>query len=156
MSEENISGQDYWLLGSLATIHVSGEQTDDRFCVVEFLNRPDDTLPLHAHHAMQTTYVLEGELTIYLPGESHVLGPGESVHHPAGVQKTERVTSSEPARALDVNAPAGFDRFIAAIGERAASRTLPPPSDELPDFERIVALAAEHGIEILGPPGEMP
>jgi quercetin dioxygenase-like cupin family protein len=153
---KDISGQDYWLLGSLATVHVAGRRTEDPCCVVEFLNPPDDMLPLHVHRSDQTTYLLEGEIIVYLPGESHVLGPGQCIYHPAGVRKTERVTSSAPARALDINAPAGFDRFIAAAGEKASSHSLPPLSDEPPDFERITALAAEHGIDILGPPGTMP
>ena len=157
MSEENASGEAYWLLGSLAIVHVSGERTDDRFCLVEFLSPPDDVLPLHVHrYDSQTTYVLEGETTVYLPGESHVLGPGECIHQPAGVPQTERVTSAEPARVLDINSPAGFDRFVAAAGEPAGGRTLPPPPSEAPDFERIAALAAEHGLDILGPPGTMP
>lgn len=29
----------------------------------------------------------------------------------------------------------------------------PPPASGPPDMERLAALAAEHGIEILGPPG---
>jgi hypothetical protein len=49
MSEENVSGDAYWLLGSLAIVHVSGEQTEDRFCLVEFLSPPDDMPPLHVH-----------------------------------------------------------------------------------------------------------
>jgi hypothetical protein len=31
--------------------------------------------------------------------------------------------------------------------------TVPPPAGEPPDLERLVAAAAESGIEILGPPG---
>jgi hypothetical protein len=34
--------------------------------------------------------------------------------------------------------------------------TLPPLPDQPPDFERLAALAAEHGIEILRPPGALP
>jgi mannose-6-phosphate isomerase-like protein (cupin superfamily) len=157
MSRENVSGDAYWLLGSLAIVHVSGERTEDRCCLVEFLSPPDDMLPLHVHRRdSQTTYVLEGEVTFYLPGESRVLGPGECIHQPAGVPQTERVTSAEPGRVLDVNSPAGFDRFVASAGEQAASRTLPPSPDEPPDFERLVALAADHGVDILGPPGTLP
>jgi hypothetical protein len=78
------------------------------------------------------------------------------MHQPAGVRQTQRVTSAAPARVLDVNAPAGFDRFVAAAGEPAADLVLPPPSELPPDFDRLVTLAAEHGIDVLGPPGELP
>ena len=66
------------------------------------------------------------------------------------------MTSSEPARLLDINSPAGFDRFIAAAGRPAERLTLPPEPDEPPDFDLLAALAAEHGLELLGPPGALP
>jgi hypothetical protein len=40
-----------------------------------------------------------------------------------------------------------------AVGEPAAALTLPPPPTTPPDVERLTAVAAEYGIEILGPPG---
>ena len=61
-----------------------------------------------------------------------------------------------PARVLDINAPAGFDEFVAAAGQPAAALTLPPPDQPAPDVERLASLAAEHQIELLGPPGSLP
>jgi quercetin dioxygenase-like cupin family protein len=61
---------------------------------------PNDMTPLHVHRRdSQTTYVLEGKVTIYLPDGSHVLGPGECIHQRAGVPQTERVTSTRQASA---------------------------------------------------------
>jgi quercetin dioxygenase-like cupin family protein len=147
----------YWLLGSLAVVHVGSEESGSRFSLVEWLTPAGDMTPLHVHrNAVQTVYVLEGEVTFYLPGVMRVCGPGEVSHHLPGNPETQRVTSATPARMLDVNAPAGFDRFVAAAGERATDLVLPPPSEAAPDFDRLVALAAEHGIDVLGPPGELP
>jgi quercetin dioxygenase-like cupin family protein len=147
----------YWLLSSLAIVHVSGELTDGRFSLVEFLMPPDDMTPLHVHRRdLQTTYVLEGEVTVSLPGASRVLGPGDCIIQPAGVPQTERVTSVSPARVLDVNSPSGFERFVAEAGRPAERLTLPPPITDEPDLERLAGIAAEHGIELLGPPGTLP
>jgi quercetin dioxygenase-like cupin family protein len=147
----------YWFWSDLVIIHVAGEETDERFSLVEFLMPPGDMTPLHVHRRdSQTTYVLEGEVTIWLPGESHVLGPGGCIHQPAGVPQTERVTSAGPARVLDVGSPAGFERFVAAAGEPATALTLPPPDRPPPDVELLTAIAAEFGIELLGPPGALP
>jgi hypothetical protein len=66
------------------------------------------------------------------------------------------VTSAEPLRQLVVTSPAGFEGFIVAAGEPAAELTLPPSDGPSPDFEKLVALAAEHDIEVLGPPGALP
>jgi mannose-6-phosphate isomerase-like protein (cupin superfamily) len=96
----------YWFYRDLVRIHVSGEQTGGRFCVVGFLQPPDEWTPLHVHRdADQTQYVLDGELTVYLPDRSLVLGPGECVNTPMNVPHTEHVTSAGPARVLDVNVP---------------------------------------------------
>ena len=148
----------HWFYGDLVTVHVGGEETDGRFCLLEFLQRPGEWTPLHVHRdADQTQYVLEGELTVYLPGRCFVVGPGESVHTPMGVPHTECVTSVGPARSLDLNAPAGFDEFVAAAGEPAAALTLPPADAPPPDIDRLGALAAElANIEILGPPEALP
>jgi mannose-6-phosphate isomerase-like protein (cupin superfamily) len=101
-----MKGAAYWFYGDLVTIHVSGEETGGRFCLVEFLQPSDEWTPLHVHRdADQTQYVLEGELTVYLPGQSFVVGPGECVNTPMNMPHTERVTSAGPARVLDVNAP---------------------------------------------------
>jgi quercetin dioxygenase-like cupin family protein len=155
--EEDGVANAYWFYGDLVVVHVPGEETGGRFCLVEFLQPPGEWTPLHAHRdSDQTQYVLEGELTVHLPGRSFVLGPGESVNTPAGIPHTECVTSTGPARLLDVNAPAGFDEFIAAAGEPAAEPTLPPADRPPPDVERLAALAAEHAIEVLGPPGSLP
>jgi hypothetical protein len=39
------------------------------------------------------------------------------------------------------------------LAEPARSPTIPPPASEPPDVPRLSAVAAEYGIEILGPPG---
>jgi hypothetical protein len=88
--------------------------------------------------------VLEGELTLYTPGEQVELAAGEFVLAPRGVPHTYRVGDT-PARWLVTSSPAGFERFVAAV---SASATADPAE--------LGRLAAEHGIEILGPPGVLP
>jgi mannose-6-phosphate isomerase-like protein (cupin superfamily) len=152
-----IEGTAYWFYGDLVMVHVSGEETGGRFCVVEFLQPSDEWTPLHVHRdADQTQYVLEGELTVYLSGRSRVVTPGECVNTPMNVPHTEQVTSPAPARVLVVNAPAGFDALIATAGEPAAELTLPSADGPPPDVERLAAIAADHKIDILGPPGHLP
>jgi mannose-6-phosphate isomerase-like protein (cupin superfamily) len=152
-----MKGAAYWFYGDLVTIHVSGEETGGRFCLVEFLQPSDEWTPLHVHRdSDQTQYVLEGELTVYLPGQSFVVGPGECVNTPMNMPHTERVTSAGPVRVLDVNAPAGFDDFVAEAGQPAPELALPTRDRPPPDVERLASLAAEHQIELLGPPGSLP
>lgn len=147
----------HWFYGDLVITHVSGAETDGRFCLLEFLQPPGEWTPLHVRrNADLTQYVLEGELTVYLPDASFVLGPGDSVNAPMNVPRTECVTSAGPVRVLDFTVPAGFDAFVAEAGEPAAELELPPSERPAPDLERLAALAADHGIDILGPPGRLP
>jgi quercetin dioxygenase-like cupin family protein len=147
----------YWSQSRLFIVHVSGEETDERLSLVEGLLPPEAMTPLHVlPHVSQILYVLEGELTAYLPGVSRVLRRGDAMYQPAGVPQTHRVTSPEPARVLAISSPAGFERYFVETGQLAESLTLPPTDESPPDLERLTALAAAHGIEFLGPPGALP
>ena len=147
----------YWFYGDLVKVLVTGEETDGRFALLEWLQPPGEQTPLHIHTTSdQTMYVLDGELTLYLPGRTVVAGPGEVAHGPMGIPHAEEVTSSEPVRLVEVVAPAGFERFVAALGQPASELVLPDPPLPLGDFEELAALASDHDIEIIGPPGARP
>jgi hypothetical protein len=51
---------------------------------------------------------------------------------------------------LFIMTPGGFEEFVMATSEPAGSRTLPPPSDVEPDFERLADMARAYGGELLG------
>ena len=151
------TGQAYWFYGDLVIVHVSGDETEGRFSLLEFLQPPGEMTPLHVHkRGDQTMYIIEGELTLFLPGRTLVAGPGEVVHGPMNVPHTEQVTSPTPVRLLEVVAPAGFERFVAAAGQPAGALTLPPTSLPPVDLELLSRLASEHDIDVLGPPGALP
>jgi quercetin dioxygenase-like cupin family protein len=114
--------------------------------VVDMLEVPPGHMPpLHVHHAEdECFYVLKGEVTLYMPGEERTLGAGDFLLAPRGIPHSYRV-GDEPCHMLVVSQPAGFERFVAAVARL----------DE-PDPETLSAVAAEHDIEILGPPGTLP
>jgi uncharacterized cupin superfamily protein len=109
--------------------------------------------PLHTHSREdEWFYVLEGELTFWVGGETTSAPAGSFVYGPRGIPHTFTV-ESEQARFLLVTEPAGFDQFMRALSEPATERTLPPADVVPPDPARLAAVAAEYGIEIIGPPG---
>lgn len=59
-------------------------------------------------------YILEGEITFGVGGEEVVASAGTFVLVPPGVEHTFANRSSEPARILNIHAPAGFDRRLLA------------------------------------------
>jgi mannose-6-phosphate isomerase-like protein (cupin superfamily) len=129
-------------LGSRARILATG----DALGVVDMIEvSAGDMPPLHVHHATdECFYVLKGEATIFMPGVERKLGPGDFLLAPRGVPHTYRV-GDEPCHWLVVSQPGGFERFVEAVARLDA-----------PDAERLASIAAEHDIEILGPPGTLP
>jgi quercetin dioxygenase-like cupin family protein len=149
-------GEALWFLGTLATVKASSETTGGRVAVIEHVAPRGMGSPLHVHRREdEWFYVIEGELTFWVGGRVTAAPSGSFVFGPRDIPHTFQV-SSERARFLLVAEPAGFEDFMRAAAEPAGALTLPPPPAGPPDPARLAALAAEHGIEILGPPGIPP
>ena len=146
-------GEALWFLGSLVTIKASSETTAGAVAVIEHLGPRGSGSPLHVHSREdEWFYVTEGELTFWVGGQVINAPAGSFVYGPRGIPHTFTV-SSEQARFLLVTEPAGFEKFMRALAEPAPRLEIPPASDAPPDMTALGKLAAEHGIEILGPPG---
>lgn len=146
-------GEALWFLGSLQTIKASTASTGGRIAIIEGHAVEGPASPLHVHrNESEWWYVLEGELAIWAAGEVIEAPTGSFVYGPAGVPHTFSVVSAQ-ARFLLGTEPAGFEAFMRACAEPAQTPTLPPPSTAAADPARLAALAADYGIEILGPPG---
>ena len=104
---------------------------------------------LHRHAAFELFRVEQGELAFYLEDADgsvarSVAGPGVVVAISSGREHTVRNESGHEAHAFVVLSPGGqmerFARAADALGARGASEPA-----------QILALAAEHGIEITRP-----
>ena len=89
---------------------------------------------------------------LWVDGDTLVLPAGAFAYAPRDIPHTFAIRSSY-ARFLVGAEPAVFDAFVRATGTPAEALTLPPDSAPRPAPAELTALAAEHGIEILGPPG---
>ena len=146
-------GEALWAFGFLATVKASSETSHGRVAVIEHLGPRGAGTPLHVHHREdEWFYVLEGELTFWVGGQVVKAPAGSFVYGPRDIPHTFSV-ASETARFLLVTEPAGFDVFFRAAAVPAERLEIPPPPSEAPDIGGLTALAAEYGIEILGPPG---
>lgn len=140
-----------WHLGSLTTILGDTAGTGDVFALVEAYLPPGFETPYHVHRAEdEAYYVIEGEVTLIIDGQQIVAGPGTFAFGPRNIPHGYRTTRSGPSRMLLLAAPAGFDQFILEASVEARERSL-PTEPQPPDLEHLVAIAAAHRIEVLGP-----
>ncbi|PEZ09269.1 cupin [Bacillus sp. AFS018417] len=106
----------YLFLNSLASILVSGEDTNGEFCVIHTSSKKSDGPPLHVHEKEdETFFVLEGEITFFVGDEIISAKAGDYVFAPRGIPHTLKVTS-DTAKCLVTAYPSGFDSFIKDLG----------------------------------------
>jgi mannose-6-phosphate isomerase-like protein (cupin superfamily) len=148
-------GEAWWWFGVLATIKATAEQTDGRYALVEILAPDGYGSVLHVHHQEdEGFYILEGEMTFYVGEQTIKARPGSYLFGPKDVPHAFTVDSG-PAKLLFVFSPAGLEAGIREMGEPARSLTVPPQPEEPPDeaeMERLAAIGARYGAEIVGPP----
>jgi quercetin dioxygenase-like cupin family protein len=129
-------------LGGDITHIVRGEHSNGALAAMEATNAPGEGPPLHRHtREDETVYVLEGEFRWKL-GDQLIssTGPGSFVFIPRGVPHTWQVLG-EHGRMLVTFFPAGMEGFF----DKLSSLT------EF-DLGAFRAAAAEHGMEVVGPP----
>jgi quercetin dioxygenase-like cupin family protein len=137
-----------WLGETSTSFLATGEQTDGAFTLVDERARRGESVPLHRHRDdMESFYVLEGELTLYLDGRPGVrVGAGSFAHVPGGTVHGFRI-ESETARYL-ILTTARHGAFYRAITLPSQPGGLPPL--ESVDGATIKRAVAEYGVEFVG------
>jgi mannose-6-phosphate isomerase-like protein (cupin superfamily) len=149
-----------WFFANLVEVKLSQDATDGQMSIVAFVGPHGDMPPLHLHRTDdEAWYVLEGEMSFFV-GDEHPIRvkAGGLAFGPRGVSHTYRVESGEEARWLAICTPGDFQPFVVAAS-RPAERAELPPATEPPSeaaIAAVTALAAEYGVELLGPPGMLP
>jgi quercetin dioxygenase-like cupin family protein len=139
-----------WFLGGLYEIVVSGDETNGKATVMRFTVPAGTGSPPHTHPGEESMYVLDGELNVHIGDDVVAAKPGSSFYFPAGTR--EFFEADTQTTLLVTYIPGGIDKFFTEVAEPALTRTLPPPSKTPPDMERIIRIAATHGMNIEAPP----
>ncbi len=141
------------IAGDTYTITVSGEDTADRFCVIDMHIPPGGGPAPHRHDFEESFILLEGELAVTCRGEQSTVKAGTTVNVPANAPHRFHNRSSAPVRLLCICAPAGQDRFFREVGVPVGSRTEAPPAlDEAGQAvfrEKAASLAPKYRTELL-------
>ena len=105
------------------------------------------------HRESEWFYVLDGELTVWVGGQVVRAPAGSFVFGPQGTPHTFTVRSAGGARFLLVTRPAGLEGFMRFL-RRASPIPHAAAATECPTRPQAeTAIAAEYGLDILGPPG---
>jgi|SRR5215217_1720326 len=138
-----------WMGETSTHFLATGKSTDGAFCLVDENADGGMSVPLHRHpEDMESFYVLEGELTIYVDDQPGVRAPaGSFAHIPAGTVHGFRV-ESEKARYLILTTPR-HGEFYRAITLASREAGLPPL--ESVEGTRIKQASQDYGVEFIGP-----
>jgi quercetin dioxygenase-like cupin family protein len=130
-------------LGSIGVrFMVDGDTSGGGFSLVEHPMSPRAlAAPLHRHtREDEYSYVTEGRVGALLGDEVMVAGPGDLIFKPRNQWHTFWNAGDEPARLLEIIAPAGFERFFAELVELGGATQAAP--------EALMALSERYGLEM--------
>ena len=138
-------GESITYLGGKAVFKVSAEQTGGWGVFQETFPGGFATAR-HIHHTEDGAFfVLEGKMLVHCGDQEFEATRGSFVFLPRAVPHSFRVVSDEPASWVNIQGPSGdFAKYAKKIADRADGAAIDPATR--------VALAKEHGLEIVGPP----
>lgn len=150
MLTRSAEGEARWWFACLAEIKVTAEQTGGLLSIIEVTEPPSAEGPWHVHHREDEGFwILDGDVTLQIGDETIEAHAGDFAFGPRGIP--HRYTVGETGcRMLFIMTPGGFENLVREMSVPAKSRTLPPASDEEPDWAHVAAVAKANGCELLG------
>jgi quercetin dioxygenase-like cupin family protein len=141
------------LVGDTYTITVTGEQTTERFCVIDMHIPPGGDPPPHRHDFEETFILLEEQMEATFRGKKSTVHTGESLNIPANAPHQFHNPSGEAVRMIGICSPAGQEKLFLEVGVPVATRTTPPPKlseeEQAAFIETVEAIAPTYRTELL-------
>lgn len=130
-------------------VHAGPEDTAGALSIFQGTIGPNAGPPLHVHDAEdEALLVLEGELTVQLGDQRHIVGTGGFVWMPRGVPHAFANLGTVEARALGINTPGGIERMFTEQADYLGGLA----AGEAPDPQRLGEISAHYGNRVVGPP----
>ena len=143
-------GEARWWFAALAEIKVTAQQTGGLLSIIEITEPPNAAGPWHVHHREDEGFwILEGDVTLQIGDETIEAHAGDFALGPRDIPHRYTVGDAG-CRMLFIMTPGGFEQLIRDMSVPAQSRTLPPPSDEEPDWDHVAKVAKANSCELLG------
>jgi len=145
----NGAGEARWWLGQLAEIKATAADTGGLFTIVEVTGGANYEAPLHVHHREDEAFwVLDGSVSFEVGDTKIAAGVGDYAFGPRGMPHRYTV-GAHGCRMLFILTPGGFEDLVRAMSVPAETRSLPSQDGPPPDMERVRAIAATYGCELL-------
>lgn len=144
------AGNGLWFLNS----HVTLAPAPAGMAISEHYMPFGDSPPLHLHRDEEEVFhIKSGTIRFRVGDEEFIAGAGETCVAPRGVPHSFRVESGKGARVLVITNGHGFEGLVREMSRPATDLGLPEPNDVTSDLaERLAAVCARNGIDIVGPP----
>ena len=145
-----------WVMGELLTYKVPSQRTGGAYASFEVTTQPNGGPPPHVQHREdESFYVLESEYEFLSGEETLRVGAGSLLYVPKGTLHAHKNVGEGVGRMLLTQTPGGlYERFFEEAGKPVDGDSGPLGFEEQPEVGRIVALAAQYGIEIPPPIAE--
>jgi mannose-6-phosphate isomerase-like protein (cupin superfamily) len=130
--------------GEESHIRVGPADSEGQLTILDYRAPANFGPPRHLHHREDEVFeLIEGQAVVWTPDLSLVLAPGDLVLLPKLRPHTWRAYGPKGVRFTVTLAPSGFERFFVDIERQRLLAT---------DVAELRAVAAEVGMDILGPP----
>jgi len=136
-------GRQVHAFGDEFTFLLEGIHTGGKCTVFLEMTAPGGGPPPHYHVDQEEWfYVLEGQVEFLVDGTWKEVGAGASAFIPKGAVHTFKNVGEKSLHMMITVSPAGFETFMTRCSEVFAQ-------GGPPDMNRLIAIAAEHGIHFV-------
>lgn len=142
-------GRTIAVVGDVYRFLATGEDTNDKYALLEAIVPPGGGPPPHVHSREEEGfYILEGEITFTIGDQRLTASAGMFANMPVGTPHSFKNESQKPARMLISVAPAGLEKMFFEVGVPLAqgARTAPPVTKA--EIDKLLEIAPRYGIEI--------
>lgn len=128
---------------------LAGTETGGTFCLFENRSSGPSQTPVHVHSDDdETIYVIDGEMTAIIAGQTSTAKKGEAIFLPRGIPHQLMNVAGAPAHYVLLCTPSGFEGFVAEAGRlRSGKEKVTGPSAE--EIGKLKEAAPKFGITLL-------
>ena len=137
----------YYFDVGIGSVCLSGENTGERYCLLEVSLAPEMGVPRHTHtREDETYYVLSGELEVTVGDEVFILREGDTLIAPRDIPHQLRNSGNTENHYLLVFSPSGFEGFLKETAIPAPENAVAPTKPPAVAVRNVHELAADYGI----------